>query len=81
VQIRAKKILLKNSIWVSKNPEFQADFELVEKVFKKCTKKVISKNVMEICTFFTFTLVRQTCFADNFFVAFFNNFFNGFKSA
>ncbi len=39
-----------------------ADFESVEKVLKKCTKKVISKNVTEICTFFTFTHVRQTCF-------------------
>jgi hypothetical protein len=43
------------------------------------TKKVFSKNVTEICTFFTVTRVRQTCFADNFFGAFFNNFFNGFK--
>jgi hypothetical protein len=30
-------------------------------------KKVISKNVTEMCTFFTFTHVRQTCFACNFF--------------
>jgi hypothetical protein len=58
-------------MWVSKNAEFQADFESVEKVLKKCAKKVISKNVTEICTFFTFTLVRQTCFADNFFLCFF----------
>ncbi len=45
-------------------------------------KKVISKNVTEICTFSTFTHVRQTCFAYNFitfFGAFFNNFFNGFE--
>jgi hypothetical protein len=39
VLIRAKKNVIENSIWVSKNPEFQADFELVEKVLKKCTKK------------------------------------------
>jgi hypothetical protein len=59
---------------------FHADFESVEKVLKKCTqKKVFSKNMMEICTFFFFTHVHQTCFADNFFVAFFNNFFNGFR--
>jgi hypothetical protein len=33
---RAKKIFsLKNSIWVSKNAEFYADFESVEKVLKK----------------------------------------------
>jgi hypothetical protein len=30
-------------------------------------KKVISKNVTEICNFLTFTHVRQTCFACNFF--------------
>jgi hypothetical protein len=30
-------------------------------------KKVISKNVTEICTFFTFIHVGQTCFACNFF--------------
>jgi hypothetical protein len=34
-------------------------------------KKVISKNVTEICTFFTFTHVRQTCFAYNFFLVHF----------
>jgi hypothetical protein len=36
---RAKTILLKNSIWVSKNAEIHADFESVEKVLKKCTQK------------------------------------------
>ena len=57
VLVRAKKYLLKNSIWVSKNAEFHADFESVEKVLKKCTQKnVISKSVTEICTFFTFDL-------------------------
>ncbi len=34
-------------------------------------KKVISKNVTEKCTFSTFTHVRQTCFADNFFLVHF----------
>jgi hypothetical protein len=29
----------------SKNAEFHADFESIEKVVKKCTKKVISKKV------------------------------------
>ncbi len=29
---------------------------------------VISKNVTEICTFSTFTHIRQTCFAYNFFL-------------
>jgi hypothetical protein len=31
--------LFKNTILVSKNAEFHADFESVEKVLKKCTKK------------------------------------------
>jgi hypothetical protein len=35
VLIRAKKILLKKSIWVSKNAEFHADFESVEKVLRQ----------------------------------------------
>jgi hypothetical protein len=31
-------------IWVSKNAEFNADFESVEKVLKKCTiKKLLAK--------------------------------------
>jgi hypothetical protein len=34
-----KKFLLKKSKKVSKNAEFHADFEFVEKVVKKCTKK------------------------------------------
>jgi hypothetical protein len=45
-------------------------------------KKVISKNVTEKCTFFTFTHVRQTCFAYNFFlVHFFTIFSTDSKSA
>ncbi len=45
VVIREKKILDKNSIWVSKNAEFHADFESVEKVLKKCTqKKLLAKT-------------------------------------
>ncbi len=43
-------------------------FRIRWKCFEKMNpKKVISKNVMEICTFFTFTHVCQTCFASNFF--------------
>jgi hypothetical protein len=41
--------------------------------------KVISKNFTEICTFYTFTLVRQTCFAYNFLGVIFLNFFYGFE--
>jgi hypothetical protein len=38
-----------------------------------CQEKVISKNVVEICTFFTFTHFRQICFVYNFFGAFRKN--------
>jgi hypothetical protein len=76
------KIPFKKSIWVSKNAEFQADVESVEKVLKKCTKKVISKNVRGICIIFTFTHVRQTCFAYNLFlVHFLKTFSKNSKSA
>jgi hypothetical protein len=45
VLIRAKKFLLKNSLKVSKNAEFHADFKSVEKVLKKCTqKKLLGKT-------------------------------------
>ncbi len=45
-------------------------------------QKVISKNVTEKCTFFTFTHVRQTCFAYSFFlVHFFKTFSTDSKSA
>jgi hypothetical protein len=36
---KSKKEMNENSIWVSKNAKFQADFESDEKVLKKCTKK------------------------------------------
>ncbi len=51
---------------------FRIRWKSCEKIYQK---KVISKNVTEKCTFFTFNHVRQTCFAYNFF----HNFFNGFE--
>jgi hypothetical protein len=54
-----KEFLLQISICVSKNPEFYADFDSVEKVWKNVPEKVISKNMTEICTFL-FPHVRQT---------------------
>jgi hypothetical protein len=68
-----KKVLIfKNSLWESKNAEFHADFESVKKGLKKMHQiKVISKNMTKICTFFTFTHVRQTCFAYKFFLVHF----------
>jgi hypothetical protein len=52
----------------------------VEKVLKTFTKKVISKNVMKLCTFSIFTNVRQTCLLITFFCIFLN-FFNGFENS
>ena len=43
-------------------------------------KKVISKNVMEICTFSTFTHFRQTCFAYNFFLCIFSQLFQRIRN-
>jgi hypothetical protein len=39
----------------------------LKKLFKNIQKKIISKNLTKICTFSTFTHVRQTCFAYYFF--------------
>jgi hypothetical protein len=39
VQTRAKKISIQKYNMGTKNAEFHADFESVEKVLKKCTKK------------------------------------------
>jgi hypothetical protein len=62
---------------VKKNAEFHADFKSVEHFFFNVPKKVISKNVMKICTFSTFTYVRQSCFTYNFFCV---NFFKTFST-
>jgi hypothetical protein len=43
-------------------------------------KKVISKNVTEKRTFFTFTHVRQTCFAYNFFWVHFSQLFQRIRN-
>ncbi len=42
--------------------------------------KVSSKNVTEKCTFFTFTHVRQTCFAYNFFWCIFSQLFQRIRN-
>jgi hypothetical protein len=43
-------------------------------------KKVICKNVTEKCTFFTFTHVRQTCFAYKFFWCIFSQLFQQIRN-
>jgi hypothetical protein len=57
---KSKKNFLPKFNMGIKNAEFHADFKSVENVFKNCTKKLFSKNMTEICTFSTFTHVRQT---------------------
>jgi hypothetical protein len=61
-----------------KNAEFHAIWNPLKSFEKMHTKKLLA-NMTEICTFFTFTHVRQTCFAYNFLCAFFKNFFNRFE--
>ncbi len=84
VLLGAKQIFsLKNWMWVSKNAEFHADFESVEKVLRKCTiKKLLAKMWRKKPFFSLFTNVRQTFFAYNFFLMhFFTTFSTDSKSA
>ncbi len=56
---------------IKKKQNFTLISNPLKKFWKNAPKKVISKNVTKICTFFTFTYVRQTCFARNFFLVHF----------
>ncbi len=71
-----KKFILKKSKKVSKNAEFHADFESVEKVVKKCTKtSVTNMSKSEKSAFF------PHIFANNYFwVHFFKTFSTDSKS-
>ncbi len=63
VLIRAKQcFLLKNSIWVSKNTEFHADFESVENFLKKCTQKSYLQKCDGNMHFFHFYLCSSNLF-------------------
>ncbi len=81
VLIRAKIFYYKIQYWYQKPQSFTLISNLWKSFKKMHPKKVINKNVIEICTFFTFAQVRQTCFADNFFVHFFTLFSTDSKSA
>ncbi len=68
VLIKEKNVIMKKFNLGIKKRRISRWFRIRWKSFEKMhPKKVISKNVTEICTFFTFTYVRQTCFACNFF--------------
>ncbi len=58
-----------------------ADFESVEKALKICTKKVISKNVTEICTFSLLHMFVKLVLLINFFLHFLTTFSTESKSA
>jgi hypothetical protein len=57
---------------------FYSDVKSVEKVFKKCTKIVINKNVMEICTFPLLLIFVKLVLPITFFSTFLKNFFKVF---
>ena len=76
-----KKIFLKKSKKVSKNAEFYTDFESVEKVVKKCAKKVISKTSLTNMSKSEKSAFFRQVFANNFFsVHFFKTFSTDLKS-
>jgi hypothetical protein len=73
-----KIFFLKKSQNVSKNAEFHADFESVEKVVKKCTKKkVISKTSLTNMSKSEKSAFFRHVFANNFFL---KHFFNTFST-
>ncbi len=75
-----KRIYYENSIWVSKNAEFQADFESVEKVLKKSNKKKWFAKIWRIYALFLLLLLFvKLVLLLAVFGAFFNNFLYGFK--
>ncbi len=78
-----KQIFLqKFNMWIKKRT-FSCWFQIRWKNWKKVhTKKVVNKNVTEICTLFTFTRVHQVCFACDFYGRiFFETSSTDFKSA
>ncbi len=79
--IRAKKIFSpKIQYGYQKTQNFTLISNPLKKIWKNAPKKVISKNVTEICTFLTFTHVSQTCFAYNFFWCIFSNLFQRIRN-
>jgi hypothetical protein len=75
---RAKNIFFKK---IQYGHQKTQNFTLISNPLKKFEKNE-EKNMTEICTFSTFTHVRQTCFAYNFFlVHFLKTFSTNLKSA
>ncbi len=74
-----KKFLFKNSTWVSKNAEFHADFESVERVLKMCAIKKLLAKCDGKMPFFTLLMFVKLFLLITFFCEFFYNFLNGFE--
>ncbi len=73
---RQKYFFYKNSIWVSKNAEFHADFESVEKVLIKWTqKKLLEKTWRKYALFSLLLMFVKLVLLVTFFCAFFISFF------
>ncbi len=62
-----------------KNAEFHADFESIGKVEKNAPKKVIGKTSLTNMSKSEKSAYFRHVFNNNFFGAFFQNFFNGFE--
>ncbi len=76
-----KHYFFKNAVRVSKNAEFDADFESVEKLKNFYTKKLLSKSWRKYALFFTFTHVHLYVLQITFCVNFFGNFSMDLKPA
>ncbi len=74
-----KIFVFKNSIWLSKNVEFYAGFKSVEKVFKKCTKKLLAKTWWKYALFPLLHIFVKFVLLIIIFGAFIWNFFNSFE--
>ncbi len=66
---------MKKSKKVSKNTEFHADFESVEKVVKKCTKKSYKQNKFDEMSKSEKSAFFRQVFANNFFCYIFSKLF------
>ncbi len=77
---KSKKIVFsKNSLWVSKNTEFHADFKFIGKVYKKCTKKSLANMWWNYALFPLLLMFVKLVFLITLFWCIFFNFFNGFE--
>jgi hypothetical protein len=72
---RKKLFFIKNSIWVSKNAEFHAKFESVEKNLKKCTNQKLLAKMWRKYGLFHFFSCSSNLFCLELFLVHFYNFY------